>query len=129
MVLGMKILEYCKGYSFVDVNHIYDMSSNMYNYVRLRGDLFNRWQHRALSNIWYQKVYLYLVCDKSWKVCPEHSNEVTDMSLYNSIYYTESVTTIIHDLNYIHFMQKILYVCLHIYMHYLSKEKGQLSWC
>ena len=50
------------------------------------------------------------MCDKSWKVCPEHSNEVADMSLYNSIYYTESVTTIIHDLNYIQFMQKILYV-------------------
>ena len=74
-------------------------------------------------------MYLYLVCDKSWKVCPKHSNEVTDMSLYNSIYYTESVTTIIHDLNYIHFMQKILYACLHIYMHYLRKEKGQLSQC
>ena len=72
-------------------------------------------------------VYLYLVCDKSWKVCPEHSNEVTDMSLYNSIYYTESVTTKIHDLHYIHFMPKILYVCIHIDMHYLSKEKGQLS--
>ena len=76
-----------------------------------------------------KKVYLCLVCDKSWKVCPEHSNEVTDMSLYNSIYYTESVTTIIDDLHYMHFIPKILYVCLHIYMHYLSKEKGQLSWC
>ena len=39
---GIKILEYCKGYACVDVNHIYDMSSNMYNYVRLRGDLLNR---------------------------------------------------------------------------------------
>ena len=72
-------------------------------------------------------MYLYLVCDKGWKVCAEHSNEVTDMSLYNSIYYTESVTTIVHDLCYIHFMPKILYVFLHIYMHYPSKEKGQLS--
>ena len=116
----MKILEYCKIYSFVDVNHIYDMSSNMYNYVTLRADLFNRWQHRALSNIWYQKMYLYLVCDESWKVCPEHSNEVTDMSLYNSVYDTEWVTTIIHDLNYIHFMQKNI-VCMSTHIHALSK--------
>ena len=35
IVLGMKILEYCKLYSFVDVNHIYYMSSNMYNYLTL----------------------------------------------------------------------------------------------
>ena len=42
IVLGMKILEHYKVYSFVDVNHIYDMSSNMYNYVTLRADLFNR---------------------------------------------------------------------------------------
>ena len=28
IVLGMKILEYCKLYSFVDVNCIYDLSSN-----------------------------------------------------------------------------------------------------
>ena len=46
------------------------------------------------------------------------------MSYYNSIYDSESVTTLIHDLNYIHFMQKILHVCLHIYTHYLSKQKG-----
>ena len=54
----------------------------------------------------------------------EHSYEVTYMSLCNSTYDSESVTTIIHDLNYIHFMQKILHVCLHIYTHYLSKQKG-----
>ena len=71
-------------------------------------------------------MYLYLVCDESCKVCSEHSNEVTDMSLYNSVYDTELVTTI-HDLNYIHFVQKILYVCLHIYMHYTRTEKGQFS--
>ena len=35
VVLGMNILEYCKVYSFVDVNYIYDMSSNVYNYVTL----------------------------------------------------------------------------------------------
>ena len=58
------------------------------------------------------KVYLHLVCDKSWKVCPEHSNEVTYISLYNSIYDSESATITIHDLNYIHFMQKILHVYL-----------------
>ena len=62
------------------------------------------------------------MCDESWKVCPEHSNEVTDTSLYNSVYDTESVTTTIHDLNYIHFMQKILYVFLHIYMHYIKRR-------
>ena len=38
IVLGIKILEYCKVYSFVDVNHIYDMSFNMYNYVTWRAD-------------------------------------------------------------------------------------------
>ena len=65
-------------------------------------------------------MYLYLVCDESWKVCPEHSNEVTDMSLYNSVYDTESVTTIIHDLNYIHFMQKYI-VCMSTHIHALSE--------
>ena len=35
IVLGMKIVEYCKVYSFVDVNHISYMSYNMYNYVTL----------------------------------------------------------------------------------------------
>ena len=69
------------------------------------------------------------MCDKSCKVCPEHSNEVTDMSPYNSVYDTESVTTTTYDLNHIHFMQKILYVFLHIYTHYLSKKKGQFSQC
>ena len=74
-------------------------------------------------------MYLYLVCDYSWKVCPECSHEVTCMSLYNRVYDSESVTTTIHDLNYIHFMQKILHVCLHIYTHYPRKEKGQFSLC
>ena len=60
------------------------------------------------------------MCDKSWTVCPEHSNEVTDMSLYNSVYDTESVTTIIHDLNYIHFMQKSI-VCMSTHIHALSE--------
>ena len=63
------------------------------------------------------------MCDKSWKVCPEHSNEVTDMSMYNSIYYTESVTTIIHDLNYIHFMQKY---CMYVYTYTcIIRAKGR----
>ena len=35
IVFGMKIVEYCKLYSFVDVNHIYYMSSNMYNNLTL----------------------------------------------------------------------------------------------
>ena len=82
--------------------------------------LVNRWQHRELSTLWYQKVYLYLLCDESWTLCPEHSNEVTDMSLYNSVYDTESVTTIIHDLNYIHFIQKTI-VCMSTHVHALSK--------
>ena len=72
-------------------------------------------------------MYLYLVCDESWKVCPEYNNDIADMSLYNSVYDTELVTTTIHDLNYIDFMQKILYVFLRIYTHYLSKEKRQFS--
>ena len=42
IVLGMKILEYCKVYAFIDVSHIYDISSNMYIYVTVRADLFNR---------------------------------------------------------------------------------------
>ena len=69
------------------------------------------------------------MCDSSWKVCPEHSNEATYISLYNSIYDSESVTTTIHDMNYIHFMQKILHVYPHIYIHYLSKQNGQFSVC
>ena len=36
IVLGMKILKYCKLYSFVHVNHIYDMSCSMYNYWTLK---------------------------------------------------------------------------------------------
>ena len=35
IVLGMKILKHCKVYSFVDVNNIYYMSSDMYNYLTL----------------------------------------------------------------------------------------------
>ena len=35
IVLGMKIREYCKLDAFVDVNHIYYMSSNMYDYLTL----------------------------------------------------------------------------------------------
>ena len=60
------------------------------------------------------------MCDESWKVCSENSNKVTDMSLYNSVYDTESVTTTIHDLNYIHFMQKNI-VCISTNMHELSE--------
>ena len=40
-----------------------------------------------------KKVYLYLVSDKSWKVCPGHSNGVTYMSLNNRAYDSEWVTT------------------------------------
>ena len=68
----------------------------------------NRWQHRALSSVWYKKVYLYLVCD--------YSHEVTYTSLYNTVYDSESVTTAIHDLNYINFMQKY---CMYVYTYTL----------
>ena len=51
------------------------------------------------------------------------------MSLNNRVYDSESVTMTIHYFNYIHFVQKILYVYLHIYTHYPSKQKGQFSLC
>ena len=35
IVLGMRILEYCKLYSFVHVDHIHYMLSDMYNYLTL----------------------------------------------------------------------------------------------
>ena len=35
IVLGMKIWEHCKVYSFLDVNNMYSMSSYMYNYLTL----------------------------------------------------------------------------------------------
>ena len=35
IVLGMKILEHCKVYSFLDVNNIYAMPSFMHNYETL----------------------------------------------------------------------------------------------
>ena len=54
--------------------------------------------------------------DESWKVCPECSNEVTYVSLNNRVYDSESVTTAIHDFNYIHFMQKY---CMYVYTYTL----------
>ena len=36
IVLGMKIWEHYKVYSFLDVDNIYSMSSYMYNYLTLK---------------------------------------------------------------------------------------------
>ena len=58
-------------------------------------------------------------------MCPEHSNEVTYMSLNNRVHDSELVTMTILYLNYIHFMQKVLHVSPNIYAHYPSKQKGQ----
>ena len=49
------------------------------------------------------------------------------MSLNNRVYDSELVIKAILYFNYIHFMQKILHLCLNIYTHYPSKQNGQFA--
>ena len=128
----MKIWEHCKVYSFLDANNTYSVSSYMYIYVQLCNTRVylckdDNIRHSVTYDI--KKVYLCLVSDKSWKVCPDYSNDVTYMSLNNRIYDSEPVTMTIHYFNYIHSIQKLLHVCPNIYTHYPGKPKGQFSLC
>ena len=50
------------------------------------------------------------------------------MSLNNRVYNSESVTMTVHDFNYIHFMQKVLHVCTHIYTHYLVNRRDNFHY-
>ena len=65
--------------------------------------------------------------DKSWKVCQEQNNGVTDISLNNRVYDSELITTKILYFNYIHFMQKVLCLCPNT--HYPTKQKELFSLC
>ena len=68
------------------------MSSYMYNYLTL--EFICAKDYNIVHSVTYdiKKVYLSLVSDKSWKVCPEQSNGVMYMSLNNRVYDSELVT-------------------------------------
>ena len=85
------------------------------------------WLYHLISQINNSAGYLCLVSDKSWKVCQEQSNGVTDMSLNNTVYDSELVTTKMLYCNYIHFMQKLFCLCPNLWTHYPTKQKGQFS--
>ena len=90
----------------------------MYNYVTLEFNCAKdeNIRHSVIYDI--KEVYLWLVSDWSWKVCPGHSNEFTYMSLNNRVYDSESVTMTIRYFNYIHFMQKTI-ACMSKHIHSL----------
>ena len=83
-----------------------------WNYVPVL--LCSVWLCHLIYQINNSVGYLYLVSDKSWKVCQEQINGVNAVSLNSRVYESELVTLKILYFNYIHFMQNVSHLCPNI---------------